>query len=316
MHVSGIPHGSDAVGSGQFLPLLNTQNARRKPEHAEADTGMSELERMLAEALDDFDEPMPTLPRPSSPIAARQFATPPSLLLPIPPISTECTVQALKAAADSPCCTASSTSTKFTIEQPTGVGSQPAFVEPVGQADSRKPLEMHAMEPDVCRARSMRSLEQPDALRVALLMFLESAAQADPCKSLDSSCHLRNTHAQPLTLSVSRSDARYGQLYNQNGALMIATNSETARTAYHCLSSAEWERRKRHKRNRRARLKQLAVQQAAKQARRRTLSGGKQRHKQDGVRKKSAANRRRSAERASSWVRNHADSFSDDDDGG
>ena len=45
MPAIGISHGSDAVGSGQFLPLLNTQNARRKPEHAEADTGMSELER-------------------------------------------------------------------------------------------------------------------------------------------------------------------------------------------------------------------------------------------------------------------------------
>jgi len=95
--------------------------------------------------------------------------------------------------------------------------------------------------------------------------------------------------------------------------MMLATQTEAAQVAYHCLSPAELERRKQQKRKRRARLKLLAHEKAAKQVRRRTLSGGKQRREQGGVRKKSAASRRRSAERTSSWVRNQPNSFSDDD---
>ena len=79
------------------------------------------------------------------------------------------------------------------------------------------------------------------------------------------------------------------------------------RTAYHCLSPAELQR-KQQKRRRRARLKQLADQQAAKQMRRRTISSKKQRHTHGDVRKKSAANRRHSADRASSWVNSLQDS--------
>jgi len=87
-----------------------------------------------------------------------------------------------------------------------------------------------------------------------------------------------------------------------HGVMMLATQTKAAQAAYHCLSPAKLQRRKQQKRRRRARLKQLADQQAAKQMRRRTISGKKQRHTHGDVRKKSAANRRHSADRASSWV--------------
>ena len=87
-----------------------------------------------------------------------------------------------------------------------------------------------------------------------------------------------------------------------HGIMMLATQTKAAQAAYHCLSPAKLQRRKQQKRRRRARLKQLADQQAAKQMRRRTISGKKQRHTHGDVRKKSAANRRHSADRASSWV--------------
>ena len=133
--------------------------------------------------------------------------------------------------------------------------------------------------------------------------------------------------------SIMHSQCR--QLFDQNGVLMLATQTKAAQTGQpsddldslsfadlaavlacpvegqpshglDSLSSAELERRKQQKRRRRAQLKQLAQQQAAKQARRRTPSGGKQRHEQGDVRKKSAANRRHSAERAGSRERNWA----------
>jgi hypothetical protein len=87
-----------------------------------------------------------------------------------------------------------------------------------------------------------------------------------------------------------------------HGVMMLATQTKSAQAAYHSLSPAELQRRKQQKRRRRARLKQLADQQAAKQMRRRTINGDKQRHTHGDVRKKSAANRRHNAYRTSSWV--------------
>jgi hypothetical protein len=255
-----------------------------------------ELELMLTDALDDFDVPTPPLPRCSSPNAARRFATPPSPI-PIPLVSRisqsfapNPTLMA-GLVADTP------TSTELTLMAE--ADASPTSALPT-------PTLMAGLVADPPTSTELTLMAEADASPTSALPT--TTLMADLVADLPTSITLTSMTEAGASLLTNqyqvkqRLHSQCHELCTQNGVMMLATQTKAAQAAYHCLSPAELQRRKQQKRRRRARLKQLADQQAAKQMRRRTINGDKQRHTHGDVRKKSAANRRHNAYRTSSWV--------------